>query len=54
VTPDPNSPVDALGFRTGFVRAANFGQARSNADYPRPLPGNDGLRTFQVSFGFRF
>lgn len=54
VTPDPNSPVDELGLRTGFVRAANFGQARSNADYPRPLPGNDGLRTFQVSFGFRF
>jgi hypothetical protein len=54
VNPDPNSPVDALGLRTGFVRAANFGQARANTDYPRPLPGIDGLRTFQVSFGIRF
>jgi outer membrane receptor for ferrienterochelin and colicin len=54
VTPDPNSPVDELGLRTGFVRAANFGNARDNRDYPRPLPGIDGLRTFQVSFGLRF
>jgi hypothetical protein len=54
VTPDPNSPLDALGFRTGFVRSANFGNARDNRDYPRPLPGIDGLRTFQVSFGLRF
>ena len=54
VTPDPNSPVDELGLRTGFVRSSNFGNARDNGDYPRPLPGLDGLRTFQVSFGFRF
>jgi hypothetical protein len=54
VTPDPNSPADALGLRTGFVRSANFGNARDNRDYPRPLPGVDGLRTFQVSFGLRF
>jgi hypothetical protein len=54
VTPDPNSPVDELGLRTGFVRSANFGNARANTDYPRPLPGIDGLRTFFVSFGLRF
>jgi outer membrane receptor protein involved in Fe transport len=54
VTPDPNSPLDELGLRTGFVRAANFGNARDNADYPRPLPGIDGLRTFLLSFGLRF
>jgi outer membrane receptor protein involved in Fe transport len=54
VTPDPASPLDENGLRTGFVRASNFGQARSNADYPRPLPGLDGLRTFQMAFGLRF
>lgn len=54
VTPDPNSPLDENGLRTGFVRAANFGQARSNTDYPRPLPGLDGGRTFQMALGFRF
>jgi hypothetical protein len=54
VNPDPNSPLDELGLPTGFIRAANFGQARSNTDYPRPLPGLDGLRTFQMAFGLRF
>ena len=54
VTPDPASPLDEHGLRTGFVRSATFGQARSNADYPRPGPGLDGLRTFQVAFGLRF
>jgi outer membrane receptor protein involved in Fe transport len=54
VTPDPNSPVDDFGFRTGYVNAANFGTARSNADYPRPLSGLDGGRTFLMAFGVRF
>ena len=54
VSPDPNSPLDEFGLRTGFIRAANFGQARANTDYPRPLPGLNGLRTFQVAFGLRF
>jgi outer membrane receptor protein involved in Fe transport len=54
VTPDPNSPRDELGLPTGFVRASSFGNARANTDYPRPLPGLDGLRTFFVSFGLRF
>ena len=54
VTPDPNSPVDANGLRTGYLKAANFGAARTNADYPRPLPGADGGRTFQLAFGLRF
>jgi hypothetical protein len=54
VTPDPNSTRDAYGLPTGFIRAANFGTARNNADYPRPLPGVDGGRTFQMAFGLRF
>lgn len=54
VTPDPASPLDVNGLPTGFIRAAAFGRARSNADFPRPLPGVDGGRTFQVAFGLRF
>jgi hypothetical protein len=54
VTPDPTSALDANGLPTGFIRANNFGQPRNNADYPRPLPGIDGGRTFQMSFGVRF
>ena len=54
VTPDPNSPLDANGLPTGFIKAANFGNARANTDYPRPLPGLDGGRTFQMAVGFRF
>jgi outer membrane receptor protein involved in Fe transport len=54
VTPDPNSPVDENGLRTGYIRPANFGTARNNGDYPRPLPGIDGGRTFQMAFGLRF
>lgn len=54
VNPDPNSPLDADGLPTGYVPVAAFGQPRTNADYPRPLPGIDGGRTFQMAFGLRF
>ena len=54
VTADANSTRDANGLSTGYVPAANFGTARSNADFPRPMPGVDGGRTFQMAFGVRF
>lgn len=54
VTADPASAPDALGLPTGYLPAAGFGNARSNADFPRPLPGVDGGRTFQMAFGMRF
>jgi hypothetical protein len=54
VTPDPNSPLDANGLPTGFIRPSNFGTPRNNADYPRPIPGIDGGRTFQMAMGLRF
>lgn len=58
VTPDPNSPLDADGLRTGFVRGPAFGTARSQADYPRatttPAGQNLYARTFLMSFGVRF
>jgi outer membrane receptor protein involved in Fe transport len=54
VNPDPNSPLDANGLPTGYIRPANFGTPRANSDYPRPIPGVDGGRTFQMAMGLRF
>lgn len=47
VTPDPASPVDELGLRTGYIRGPRFGQAQSSGNYPAP-------RAFQMAFGVRF
>jgi hypothetical protein len=58
VTPDPASPLDANGLRTGFIRPAAFGTARGVGDYPRattsPAGTNLYARTFLMSFGLRF
>jgi hypothetical protein len=56
VRPDPNSPVDALGLPTGFIRGANFGKAQSTADFPVSQPGanGNGGRGFRMALGFRF
>jgi hypothetical protein len=54
VNPDPNSPLDAMGLPTGFIKGSQFGQATSTAAYPVPFQGQRGGRTFRVSFGFRF
>lgn len=58
VTPDPNSALDANGLRTGYIKPAAFGTARSQADYPRATnsPAGTALyaRTFLMSFGLRF
>lgn len=47
VTPDPNSPLDALGLPTGFIEGPRFGEAQAVEDFPL-------ARTFRVAFGFRF
>jgi hypothetical protein len=52
VTPDPNSPKDALGLPTGYVRGANFGvplngQTATGPHVPFP-------REFRFSVGVRF
>jgi hypothetical protein len=47
VTPDPTSPLDSLGLRTGYVKGASFGKGTSAAHYPFP-------RELFVSMGFRF
>lgn len=54
VVPDPNSPLDAMGLPTGFIKGPSFGQATSTAAYPVPYQGQRGGRTFRVAFGFRF
>jgi carboxypeptidase family protein len=54
VTPDPNSPLDAMGLPTGYIKGPLFGQPTSTAAYPVPFQGQRGGRTFRVAFGFRF
>jgi outer membrane receptor protein involved in Fe transport len=54
VRPDPNSPLDAMGLPTGFIKGSQFGNATSTAAYPVPFQGQRGGRTFRVAFGFRF
>jgi hypothetical protein len=54
VTPDPNSPVDALGLRTGYVKSAAFGTAAAAGNFPRWSTGETGGRTYRMAFGVRF
>jgi hypothetical protein len=54
VTQDPNSPLDALGLRTGYVQSAAFGTAQAAGNYPRWSSGQTGGRTFQMALGVRF
>jgi outer membrane receptor protein involved in Fe transport len=69
ITPDPSSPVDALGIRTGFIRSANFGRATGNTvtnlnstainAFPQWTGDSaegtrNGGRTFRVALGVRF
>jgi hypothetical protein len=54
IRPDPNSPVDALGLHTGFIKGASFGQATSQTNFPAPFGGQTGGRTFRLAVGVRF
>jgi hypothetical protein len=54
VTPDPNSPLDAMGQPTGFIRGANYGLHTANTHYPVWSTGETGSRTFRVAMGIRF
>lgn len=53
VTPDRNSPRDALGLATGYVRGSRFGQGTANTHYPTSML-SPGIRGFRVAFGLRF
>ena len=54
VRPDPASPLDSLGYRTGYLEGASFGQGTANRNYPPGMPGGTGGRTFRVAVGVRF
>jgi hypothetical protein len=54
VTPDPNSPLDANGLPTGYIKAASFGTATNDNQFAQPVPGTNGGRLFRLAFGFRF
>lgn len=54
ITVDPNSPPDANGLPTGYIKGARFGQGTSTAQYPSPRPGSTGGRTYLGAFGVRF
>lgn len=47
VRPDPNSPKDALGLPTGYIKGSAFGTGTATAHYAFP-------REFLISMGFRF
>jgi hypothetical protein len=55
VSPDPTSPTDALGLRTGYRKGSSFGKATSTGHFPAPFQGNNGGgRTFRLAVGLRF
>jgi hypothetical protein len=54
IRPDPASPLDALGLRTGYIKGATFGTNTANTQFPAPFGGATGGRTFRVAMGVRF
>jgi Carboxypeptidase regulatory-like domain/TonB dependent receptor-like, beta-barrel len=54
IRPDPNSPLDSLGYRTGFIRGNSFGTGTAQTHYPVPFGGQTGGRTFRAAVGVRF
>jgi hypothetical protein len=64
VRPDPNSPLDAMGLPTGYIKGSSFGTATGNTQsnvnvqgipsYPQWSGGQQGGRTLRVSAGIRF
>ena len=53
IRPDPASPLDPLGYRTGFIRGNAFGTGTAQDHYPVPFGGQTGGRTFRVAVGLR-
>jgi hypothetical protein len=54
ISPDPTTPADSLGLRTGYRTGAAFGTATSNTNFPVPFAGQTGGRTLRIAFGVRF
>jgi hypothetical protein len=53
VRQDASSPRDSLGLATGYIKAASFGTATSNSQYPQS-PAGVGLRGCRLAIGLRF
>jgi hypothetical protein len=54
VSPDPASPLDANGLRTGYIQGPRFGQATAGTMFPQPYAGQNGGRAVKLAFGVRF
>ena len=54
ITADPNSPLDADGLPTGYIKGPRFGTGTATSNYPAPRPGLTGGRTIMAAFGLRF
>jgi hypothetical protein len=54
VRQDRASTKDNLGLATGYTLGPNYGSAEANSDFPVPLAGVVGGRTFRIAFGVRF
>ena len=51
---DAASPKDSLGLANGYTLGPNYGKAEANGNFPTPIAGVVGGRTFRVAFGLRF
>jgi hypothetical protein len=54
VNPDWSGPVDSMGIPTQYRKGSRYGTATSANQYPLAYQGQNGGRTFRVSFGMRF
>jgi hypothetical protein len=54
ITADPNSPLDADGLPTGYIKGPRFGTGTATSNYPAPRPGLTGGRTIMAALGLRF
>jgi len=54
VNPDYSGPVDSMGIPTQYRKGSRYGTATSANQYPLAYQGQNGGRTFRVSFGMRF
>ena len=54
IRPDPASPLDSLGYRTGYIQRHGVRHGHRADSLPGLASGNTGGRTFRVALGVRF
>lgn len=54
VSVDQNSPRDANGLLTGYIKGPRYGLPTNDNQYPQPYPGQNGGRAVRAAFGIRF